>query len=123
METGELFFAAIAQAEGLQGAGAYCINGIERVALAKQEFAFFQRATTFDDIVQRIHVFQIQRKWQAERGQAAILTMGLVMSAQLYWLGHFFNPCGKTRIRRKGTPREDIRTSLRQFNRKALDHS
>ena len=95
MEAGELLFAAVAQAEGLQGAGAYCVNGIESVALAEQELALFQRAATFNDFVQRIHVFQIQRKWQAQGGQAAILAMGLVMSAQFYWLGHFFNPCGK----------------------------
>jgi hypothetical protein len=104
VEAGDLFFAAVAQAEGLQRAGAYCINGIEGVTLAEQKLAFFQRATTFNDFVQRIHVFQIQRKWQAERGQAAILAMGLVVSAQFDWLGHFLNPCGKTHIRRKGNP-------------------
>ena len=102
VETGDLFFAAIAEAEGLQCARAYCIDGIKLVALAKQKLAFFQWAAAFDDVVQRIHVFQIQRKWQAEGGQAAILAVSLAVSAQFDWLGHFLNPCGKTHIRRKG---------------------
>jgi len=102
VETGDLLFAAVAEAEGLQRARAYCIDGIKLVALAKQKLAFFQWAAAFDDVVQRIHVFQIQRKWQAEGGQAAILAMGLAVSAQFDWLGHFLNPCGKTHIRRKG---------------------
>ena len=112
VETGDLFFAAIAQAEGFQRARTYCINGLKLVALAKQELTFFQRATTFNNLVQRFHVFQIQRKWQAEGGQAAILAMSLAMSAQFNWLGHFLNPCGKTHIRRKGTALGDDPASV-----------
>nr|BFE90099.1 hypothetical protein GCM10020185_06350 [Pseudomonas brassicacearum subsp. brassicacearum] len=41
VEAGELFFAAIAQVEGLQGARAHRIDRIEGIALAKQEFTFF----------------------------------------------------------------------------------
>ena len=52
--------AAVAEAERLQRSRAYCIDGIKLVALAKQKLAFFQRAAAFDDVVQRIHVFQIQ---------------------------------------------------------------
>ncbi|MNE32491.1 hypothetical protein D3C80_1261060 [compost metagenome] len=114
VEAGDLLFAAVAQAEGFQGARAYCKDGIENVALAEQELAFFQWAATFDDVVQRIHVFQIQRKWQAKWCQAAILAMSLVMSAQFNWLGHFLDPCGKTHIRRKGNLRKDLEASLRQ---------
>ncbi|MNT01914.1 hypothetical protein D3C72_1364010 [compost metagenome] len=122
VETGELFFTGIAQVEGLECAGAYRVNRVERVALAEQKLTLFQWAATFDDLVQRVHVFQIQRKWQTQRGQAAILAMGLVMRAQFYWLGHFFNPCGKTHIRRKGNPAEDIEASTRRFCRRPLDH-
>ncbi|MNI57620.1 hypothetical protein D3C73_1126920 [compost metagenome] len=104
VEAGELFFAAIAQVEGLQGAGAHGVDRVEPVALAEQKLALFQRASPFDDFVQRIHIFQIQRKWQTQRGQAAILAMCLGVSAQFYWLGHFFNPCGKTHISCKGNP-------------------
>ncbi|ALQ02489.1 hypothetical protein AK973_2040 [Pseudomonas brassicacearum] len=35
--------------------------------------------------------------------------MGLVVGAQFDWLGHFLNPCGKSRIRRKGTPEMALR--------------
>jgi hypothetical protein len=112
VEAGDLLFAAIAQAERLQGARAYCIDGIELVTLAKQKLAFLQWATTFNDFVQRIHVFQIQRKWQAEGRQAAILAVSLAVSAQFNWLGHFLNPCGKTHIRRKGTALRDYQASL-----------
>ncbi|MNN11468.1 hypothetical protein D3C81_1244270 [compost metagenome] len=122
VEAGELFLTGVAQAEGLEGARTDCVDRIEGIALAEQKFAFFQRPATFDDFVQRIHVFQIQRKWQTQRGQAAILAMGLVMRAQFYWLGHFFNPCGKTHIRRKGNPAEDIEASTRRFCRRPLDH-
>ncbi|MNZ90823.1 hypothetical protein D3C78_1097940 [compost metagenome] len=102
VEAGELFFTGVAQAEGLEGAGTDSVDRIEGIALAKQKLAFFQRPAALDDFVQRIHVFQIQRKRQAKRGQAAILAMGLTMSALFYWLGHFFNPCGNSHIRRKG---------------------
>ncbi len=118
MEASELFFAGIAQAEGFQGAGAHGVNRVELVALAEQELTLFQRAASFDDFVQRIHIFQIQRKWQAQRGQAAILAVGLSVSAQFYWLGHFFNPCGKTHIRRKGNPLQDIEASARRICRR-----
>ncbi|MNY81594.1 hypothetical protein D3C86_2232300 [compost metagenome] len=61
MEAGDLFFTAVAEAEGLQGAGAHGKYRIESVALTEQELALFQRAAAFYDVVQRIHVFQIQR--------------------------------------------------------------
>jgi hypothetical protein len=111
VETGDLFFAGVAQAEGLQGAGAYCINGIEGVTLAEQELAFFSGRPRLT-ISSSASMSSRFRKWQAERGQAAILAMGLVVSAQFDWLGHFLNPCGKTHISRKGNPREDIQASL-----------
>src|SRR5450830_1436463 len=114
MKAGDLFFAAVTQAEGLQRPGAHGIDRAERVALTKQELAFLQWSATLDDFVQRIHVLQVQRKWQAERGQAAILAMGLTVGAQFHGVGHFLNPCGKTHIRRKGNPARVTRASLRQ---------
>ncbi|MNC52618.1 hypothetical protein D3C75_1019750 [compost metagenome] len=95
MKTGDLLFAAIAQAEGLQGPGAYGVNRTENIALTEQELTLFQGTTALDDVVECVHILQVQRQWQAQRRQAAILAMGLCMGAQLNWLGHFFNPCGK----------------------------
>jgi len=88
VETGDLFFTAVAQAEGLEGAGAYGINRAEIVTLAEQKLAFFQRASAFDDLIQCIHVFEVERKRQAQGGQAAVLAVGLVVGAQFDWLGH-----------------------------------
>ncbi|CAN2982983.1 hypothetical protein METHPM2_890024 [Pseudomonas sp. PM2] len=38
--------------------------------------------------------------------------MGLAVSAQFDWLGHFLNPCGKTHIRRKGNALGGTEASL-----------
>src|SRR5476649_2050843 len=111
MEARELFFATVAQAEGFQGTGTHCVYGAKTVALTKQEFAFFQRATPFDDFVERVHVFQIQRKWQAEGSQAAILAMSRAVSAQLDWLGHHLSPCEETHISCKGNSPQASPTS------------
>ncbi|MNH21032.1 hypothetical protein D3C79_808240 [compost metagenome] len=89
MEAGDLLFAAVAEAEGFQGAGTYCVDRAEIVTLAEQELAFFQRSPTLDDFIQCIHVFQVERQRQAQGGQAAVLAMGLVVWAQFDWLGHF----------------------------------
>jgi len=87
---GDLLFAAVAQAERLQGAGAYRIDRAEIVTLAEQELALLQRAAALDDFIQCIHVFKVKGQGQAQGGQAAILAVGLVVWAQFYWLGHFF---------------------------------
>ena len=60
VETGDLFFAAVAEAEGFQGAGTYRVDRAKIVTLAEQKLAFFQRTPAFDDFIQCIHVFQVE---------------------------------------------------------------
>jgi hypothetical protein len=108
VETGELFFAAVAQAEGLQGAGAYCINGIEGVTLAEQELAFFSgrpRLTISSSASMSSRFSESGR----HRGPGCNPCNGPGCERAVYWLGHFFNPCGKTHVRRKGNPRRTWR--------------
>src|SRR3990167_3556269 len=103
VEPGDMFFATVAQAEGLQRAGTYGEHRVEDIALAKQEFAFFQGTTALDDLVQRVHVFHIQRKRQAQGRQTAILAMSLMWRMQLDASGHRRRFLGKTRNARKVT--------------------
>jgi hypothetical protein len=88
VEARDLLFAAVAEAEGFQGPGTYCVDRAKTVTLAEQKLAFLERSPAFDDFIQCVHVFQVQRKRQAQGGQAAILAMGLVVWAQFDWLGH-----------------------------------
>ncbi|MNQ60217.1 hypothetical protein D3C85_744890 [compost metagenome] len=60
VEAGDLFFAGVGDGEGLEGAGAHGENRAEGIALAEQEFTLLQGTAALDDLVQRVHVFQVQ---------------------------------------------------------------
>ncbi|MCY1428367.1 hypothetical protein D9M71_442490 [compost metagenome] len=83
VETGDLLFAAIGDAEGLQRAGAHGEQRGEGVALAEQELPLLKWPATLDDVVQRVHVFEVQRQRQAQGGETAFLAVCLRQVARL----------------------------------------
>ncbi|MNP41008.1 hypothetical protein D3C76_1346840 [compost metagenome] len=88
METGDLLFAVVGDAEGFQRPRANGEDGAEHIALAEQEITLLQRTTAFDNLIQRVEVVAIEGQRKTQGGQAAVLAMRLRQRTQLDGFGH-----------------------------------